>query len=83
MVANAKPLAIITGASSGVGLYGAQSLIKRGWHIVLACRNENKAKEAASRLNFQSMILKLCILIWDRLRVCAALQKNFKLATAR
>ena len=45
--------AIITGASSGVGLYGAKALLDRGnWHVVLACRNLEKTQEAAKSLNF-------------------------------
>ncbi|NEP16500.1 MAG: protochlorophyllide reductase [Leptolyngbya sp. SIO4C1] len=44
-----QPTVIITGASSGVGLYAAKSLAERGWHVVMACRNlpktENVAKE--------------------------------------
>lgn len=38
---------IITGASSGVGLYAAKALAKRGWHVVMACRDLPKAKTAA------------------------------------
>lgn len=38
---------IITGASSGVGLYGAKALAKRGWHVIMACRNLEKAEKAA------------------------------------
>ncbi|MEM9136002.1 MAG: protochlorophyllide reductase, partial [Cyanobacteria bacterium P01_F01_bin.42] len=49
-----QPVVIITGASSGVGLYGAKALIERGWHVVMACRNLDRAKEAAQRLNFPS-----------------------------
>ncbi|WP_008309233.1 protochlorophyllide reductase [Leptolyngbya sp. PCC 6406] len=41
------PTAIITGASSGVGLYGAKALAKKGWHVVMACRNLEKAEQAA------------------------------------
>jgi protochlorophyllide reductase len=45
--------AIITGASSGVGLYGAKALLDRGnWHVVLACRNLEKTQEVAKSLNF-------------------------------
>ncbi|MBM0741823.1 protochlorophyllide reductase [Phormidium sp. CLA17] len=39
--------AIITGASSGVGLYAAKALTNRGWHVVMACRDLPKAKQAA------------------------------------
>lgn len=42
--------AIITGASSGVGLFGTKSLTERGWHVVMACRNLDKARRAVAAL---------------------------------
>ena len=50
----ASPTCIITGASSGVGLYGAAALTKRGWHVVMACRDLDKAKAAADALGIPS-----------------------------
>jgi protochlorophyllide reductase len=47
MVDTSKPTVIITGASSGVGLYGAKSLADRGWHVVMACRDLPKTEAAA------------------------------------
>ena len=44
------PTCIITGASSGVGLYGALALANRGWHVIMACRDMAKAQAAAERL---------------------------------
>jgi protochlorophyllide reductase len=41
------PNVVITGASSGVGLYAAKAMAKRGWHVVMACRDLAKAKTAA------------------------------------
>jgi protochlorophyllide reductase len=38
---------IITGASSGVGLYAAKALAQKGWHVVMACRDLAKAEQAA------------------------------------
>ncbi len=42
-----KSTVAITGASSGVGLYAAKALAKRGWHVVMACRDLAKAQTAA------------------------------------
>jgi protochlorophyllide reductase len=44
------PTVIITGASSGVGLYATKALLARGWHVVMACRDLAKAKAAADAL---------------------------------
>ncbi|NMF57474.1 protochlorophyllide reductase [Pseudanabaena yagii] len=41
------PTVIITGASSGVGLWSAKALANRGWFIVMACRNVDKTHKAA------------------------------------
>jgi protochlorophyllide reductase len=41
---------IITGASSGVGLYAAKAMAKRGWHVVMACRDLAKTAAAAQDL---------------------------------
>ena len=46
----ATPIAIVTGASSGVGLYAAQALVARGWHVVAACRDLAKAHQALQAL---------------------------------
>lgn len=49
-----KPTVIITGASSGVGLYGAKALAKQGWHVVMACRDLNKAQAQAQAVGMSS-----------------------------
>jgi protochlorophyllide reductase len=41
---------IVTGASSGVGLYAAAALMRRGWFVVMACRDLDKAARAATAL---------------------------------
>lgn len=47
MAQDRKSTVVITGASSGVGLYSAKALAKRGWHVVMACRDLDKAQKAA------------------------------------
>jgi protochlorophyllide reductase len=42
-----KQTAIVTGASSGVGLYTAKALAQRGWHVIMACRDLPKTEQAA------------------------------------
>jgi len=41
---------IVTGASSGVGLYAAKALANRGWHVVMACRNLSKTEKVAKEV---------------------------------
>ncbi len=45
-----RRVAIVTGASSGVGLHATVALVARGWHVVMACRNLVKAQAAAREL---------------------------------
>ncbi|MBW4575478.1 MAG: protochlorophyllide reductase [Aphanothece sp. CMT-3BRIN-NPC111] len=47
MAQDRKPTVAITGTSSGVGLYGAKALANRGWHVVMGCRDLDKAQKAA------------------------------------
>ena len=43
-------LALITGANRGIGLETAKQLTGRGWHVVVAARDEAKAKQAAKSI---------------------------------
>jgi protochlorophyllide reductase len=49
MAETQSPTVIVTGASSGVGLWAATALAARGWHVVMACRDLAKAEAAANR----------------------------------
>ncbi len=50
MAQHQNPTVIITGASSGVGLYAAKALCQRNWHVIMACRDLTKASNAAQSL---------------------------------
>ncbi|CAM6004670.1 unnamed protein product [Sphagnum balticum] len=43
-----KPVAIVTGANTGIGRETALGLAKAGMKVFLACRNADKAREAAT-----------------------------------
>jgi protochlorophyllide reductase len=45
-----RPTAIVTGASSGVGLYTTKALVDKGWFVIMACRDVPKGKAAAQSL---------------------------------
>ena len=45
-----KGVALITGASSGIGAIYADRLAKQGYDLILVARNEPKLKALASRL---------------------------------
>jgi len=47
---SSAPLAIVTGASSGVGLWTTKALIDQGWTVVMACRDGAKAQRALVEL---------------------------------
>ena len=49
-----KSTVVITGASSGVGLYAAKALAKKGWHVVMACRNLEKSQKVANEVGMSS-----------------------------
>jgi protochlorophyllide reductase len=53
------PTVVITGASSGVGLHATKALTDRGWHVVMACRNLEKARAAASSLHIAAELTTL------------------------
>jgi len=47
---NRSPIAIITGASSGLGLESARALAQNGYRVLMASRGEEKLVQAANQL---------------------------------
>lgn len=43
-------VALVTGANSGIGFETALALAQKGAHVVMACRSEERGREAAERL---------------------------------
>jgi NAD(P)-dependent dehydrogenase (short-subunit alcohol dehydrogenase family) len=43
-----QPVAIVTGASSGIGLGVTQALLERGWRVVATSRTIRKSKDLKS-----------------------------------
>ena len=59
MPAPDQPTVIVTGASSGVGLHATHALTRRGWHVVMACRDLDKAAAAARGLGIAADSISL------------------------
>jgi len=53
---------IVTGANSGVGLATAEALATHGAHVILACRDLNKASDAIELIK-KSMVYKKLLFI--------------------
>jgi len=54
-----QPVAIVTGASSGVGLYATKALVDQVWHVVMACRDLPRAAAAAAGLGIAGEQVRL------------------------
>ncbi|CAF3701875.1 unnamed protein product [Adineta steineri] len=47
-------IVVITGSNTGIGKYTAIELAKRGAHIILACRNQERAEAAKKEIQIKS-----------------------------
>src|ERR1043165_9431915 len=43
---NKKKIAIVTGANSGIGFYITLGLVRKKFHVIMACRDLEKANQA-------------------------------------
>jgi len=50
------PVAVVTGASSGIGLAAARRLAAAGYRLALAARTESKLKAAAEQIDGQPLV---------------------------
>ena len=50
MTSNQQRVAVITGGNSGIGFATASKLVARGYHVILASRNQQKSAEAIRRI---------------------------------
>ena len=60
-----KKICVVTGATSGLGLETAKLMAENGFFVVLACRNEEKAKSLCSEINKSYDIKKSCCIALD------------------
>jgi len=73
-----QPLAIITGASSGVGLYAAKALLARNWQLILAVRDPKKMELAAKAHQFDANQYEIWHLDLGNLDSVRAFAQRFK-----
>ena len=52
-------VALITGGNRGLGLETGRQLTRRGWRVVLACRDPDKGREAAAAIGGEARVLDL------------------------
>jgi len=83
MEQNRKSTAIITGASSGVGLQAAKALADKGnWHVIMACRDLIKAEKAAQSVGMPTNSYTLMQIDLGSLESVRQFVNNFR-ATGR
>ncbi len=58
---------IITGGNRGLGFACARNIVQSnvGWHVIIACRNEEKAKEAVEKIILETGIVSISLLKLD------------------
>lgn len=78
MTTPSKPLAIVTGASSGVGLHTTHALVTRGWHVIMACRDVDKAATAARDLSIPQDAIDIAPLDLGSLKSVRAFHADFR-----
>ena len=78
MSSSETPVAVVTGASSGVGLYAARALTQRGWRVVMACRDLDKTRRAIADLALPEDLIEVLHIDLGSLASVHAFIKNFR-----
>ncbi|KAK5044478.1 hypothetical protein LTR84_010759 [Exophiala bonariae] len=59
------PVAVVTGAASGIGLAVTKFLVARGYRVVMADWNDELAKKESTALGDQTSVIKCDVASWD------------------
>jgi NAD(P)-dependent dehydrogenase (short-subunit alcohol dehydrogenase family) len=78
MPANPPKIALVTGATRGIGLETARQLAEGGVHVLLAGRSPDRAAQAASRLRARGADVEACALDVTREASIAALAEDIE-----
>lgn len=68
-----KKICIITGANAGIGREATSQIAGKGYHVVMACRNEKRGQEA-----LKSLLEKDCSLSVELMLVDMSLQNSIR-----
>ncbi|WP_260985498.1 SDR family oxidoreductase [Paenibacillus xylanexedens] len=60
-----NPIAIVTGANSGMGLATTIELARKGYHVIMACRSEQRGQEALQEALRQSGSATIELMLCD------------------
>jgi NAD(P)-dependent dehydrogenase (short-subunit alcohol dehydrogenase family) len=61
-----KPVAIVTGAASGIGLAVTKHLLTRGYRVVMADVNENEGKKLSAELGDDTIFHQTDISVYEQ-----------------
>ena len=60
-----RKICIITGANSGIGKEAVIQILEKGYHVIMACRNEERGKEALNSVKSQNLSFSAELMLVD------------------